>query len=111
MIPLEIPELAREDGRPGVVYIRLLSAGDVLDYVEKDELTQREQMFSLIAKAVVKQDGSPMFDEAEVFKLRNLRVDVFTRLSKAVTATINPDDPESKKLESTGDSPIDSQLN
>lgn len=106
--PLEIPELSK-NGKPGVVYLKPLSAGDVLDFAEGDKGTRTSRIIPLIAKAIVRQDGSPMFNDGEVARLRDIRMDVFTRLSKAVMATFNSvmDDDEGKALgEATGDLPI-----
>jgi hypothetical protein len=86
--PLRIPELSK-NGKPGIVYLKLLSAGDVLDFSEADEGSRKERLLPLIAKAVVHQDGTPMFSQEQVARLSEIRVDVFNRLSRAVTDKFN----------------------
>lgn len=108
--PLEIPEL-KKGGKPGIVYLKQLSTGDVLDFAESGEQDQKSRMLTLIAKAVVNQDGSPMFSEDQVTRLRDIRVDVFTRLSRAITdsmSTIMAEDTDKGKVDErgTGDLPI-----
>jgi hypothetical protein len=82
---LEIDEL-QKGGRPGVVYLRPLPAGEVLDFADKSEGEGKNQaLLEMIAKAVVHPDGSPMFGEEDTKRLREISIGAFNRLAKAVT--------------------------
>lgn len=86
---LEIPELPK-GGRPGVVWLRPLSAGDVMDFTarvggdEKPESEKTQAMLEMIASAVVNEDGSAIFTEEQVGRLREMSMSVFSRLATAV---------------------------
>lgn len=86
---LEIPELPK-NGEPGVVWLRALSAGDVMDFTNRlggDNVPESEKtqaMLEMIAKAVVTEDGTPIFTEEQVGRLREMSMSVFTRISRAV---------------------------
>jgi len=86
-VPMEIAEI-EINGKPGVLFIRSLSALDVIDFAGVETKTPQEQhdaMVKIITKSVVNEDGTPMFSsEADVEKLRNLRFKVFTAISSAV---------------------------
>ena len=86
-VPVEIPEV-EINGKPGVLFIRALSARDVLDFAGSEATTpdaQQAAMIKIITKAVVNQDGTPMFaSEEDVEKLRDLRFKVFTAIVAAV---------------------------
>jgi len=97
---LEIPELTT-DGVVGVVYLKTLPAGAVLDFIDKAEGAERnDAMLGLIALAVVDADGNHLFSKEQASHLRNLDVQVFSRLTTAVVGMVKygPD----KEDEETG---------
>lgn len=84
--PFEIPELTK-NGEPGVVWLKHLSAGAVMDFATKSERSDAEKnqaMLEMIAKAIVHEDGSPMFTEEQAARLREMSMAVFNRLVTAV---------------------------
>ena len=83
---VEIPELTK-DGDTGHVYVKDLPAGDVLVFTEMPEGPERnEGMMFLIAKALVDEDGNPLFtSEEEVREIKNVSMNVFNRLAQEVT--------------------------
>jgi hypothetical protein len=85
---LEIPELPK-DGRPGVVWLQPLTAGQVMDFAARqaDNMTEAEKsqaMLEMIARAVVDQNGQQLFSEEQVGRLRDMSMAVFSRLTAAV---------------------------
>lgn len=82
--PFEIPELN------GIVYLRSLPAGRVLDYSErsKDDKTY-QALLELIAAAVVDEHGNPLFNESQIGRLRDMSVSIFNRLSNKVLEVAN----------------------
>lgn len=77
--PFEVPELG------GVVYLRSLPAGDVLDFSSASDDNRHDAILTLIAKAAVTPDGQPLFSPDQVARLREMSITVFMRLSSAVT--------------------------
>lgn len=75
-----------KNGKPGVVWIRPLPAREVLAFVGVPKEKQLEAMAPLIGKAVVHEDGSPMFTTEELKQLVDISISVFTELSTVVTA-------------------------
>lgn len=86
--PVSIPEIPDADGNPGTVYVRAMSARDVLSLATLETKTTDEQqsaMIQIITKSVVNEDGTPMFPTAEdAERLRDLSFKVFNRLTTAV---------------------------
>lgn len=87
--PIEIPEIPDpENGAPSIVYIRAMSARDVLSLAVLETKTVDEQqsaMIQILVKSIVNPDGTPMFSsESDVEQLRNLSFKVFNRLTNAV---------------------------
>jgi hypothetical protein len=103
--PLEIPELTK-DGKPGVVHIRPLLAGDVMDIVtQSDGKADSNAVMRMVAYALVHPDGTPMLSGSDaVLQLRAVPQTVFSRISAAVTGTIATT-PETGKVSeaTTGD--------
>jgi hypothetical protein len=87
--PLEIPELTK-DGKPGVVHIRPLLAGDVMDIVTASEgKADTSAVMRMVAYALVHPDGTPMLQGADAaLQLRAMPQSIFSRISAAVTGTI-----------------------
>jgi hypothetical protein len=84
-VEVEIPELTKK-GKPGIVYLRQLPAGDVLDFVAQSDEDKNEALLGLLAKAVVTADGSPLFTEEQARNLRSISIGVFNRLTREITA-------------------------
>ena len=94
---LSIPELAG-----GVVYLRPLSAGTVMDMVVDGNAADGtggvaskvtgEAMMKLVAAAVANADGTPMFAPGDegLAQIKLLDIRVFNRISTAITSTLNP---------------------
>lgn len=84
---LEIPEL-KKGGAPGILYLKPLSAGDMLDLAAAEDLApveRRNQMLQLIAKTVVDPDtGQRVFTVDQVDELRTISAKLFTRLMTAI---------------------------
>jgi hypothetical protein len=80
---LEVPELPK-NGKPGIIHLRHLSAGDVLEFTEYAGSNEGEAMMLLISKSVVTPDGKPLFMKAQTGRLREISVDAFKRISAAV---------------------------
>lgn len=102
---LEIPELS-VDGKPRIVHLRPLTAGVVIDMVvDSDNRPTGDSLRTLISHSVVHPDGTPMFDEENVDRLRDMRLDVFNRISAAVMKNLSPPTVEGGegKAESSGD--------
>jgi hypothetical protein len=107
---LEIPELSTAT-HTKIVHLRPLSAGVVIDMVvDGDNKPSGDSLRTLISHSVVHPDGTPMFDEENVERLREMRLDVFNRISAAVMKNLAPPTIEGDggKAESSGDaSPTD----
>ena len=86
----EMPELSK-NGKPGVVHLRPLSAGDVLEFVEAsgegegEGGQQQAALIVLMSKAVVTPDGDRIFDGDNANDLRAIPIKAFNRLAGAVT--------------------------
>lgn len=87
---VEVPEL------DGVVYLRPVPAGVVLDYLDavEDKAQKNKALVKLIAASCVNPDGSPMFSADQADELREMSSRVFTRLAKAVMASANANEME-----------------
>ena len=78
-------EVEKADGSLLTCYQRDLSAGDILDFVTYAEGKERnEALLKLVAKAIVDEDGTPVFTNEDMTKLRNMPVRIFQQLSDAV---------------------------
>lgn len=87
---VEVPELPK-DGKPGIVYMRPLTAGVVIDMVvDSSNRPTGDALRTLISESICDKDGNPIFDEENVDKLRDMRLDVFNRLSTAVMKNLAP---------------------
>lgn len=106
---LELPELTK-DGRPGVVFLRQLGAGDVIAFMDHAEGAPRNRaILALMAKAVVTEQGEPVFADVDDDALGSMPMGVFNKLAGAVTAMANLGGEEGNELsEVNGDaSPTD----
>lgn len=83
---VEIPEIQKE-GKPGVLMLKIPSAGVVLGFSDKGDTDKKEYLLQLMVDVVVSPTGDALFNDVD--QVRNLPVDVFTRLSGAVTEMIN----------------------
>ena len=103
---VEVPEINR------VVYMRPLSAGEVLDYGDAqsrgDESAKTNAMITLVARAICNEDGTPMFaSDADLIRLRASSMKVFNRLMQAVMGDLSV--PLDESASPSGfDSPTDS---
>lgn len=88
LIRLEVPELPK-NGRPGIVHVRPIVAGDAIDEANATgaKPTADEFILKMLVVGVVHPDGSPMFTENDMRALRNMKLGAFNRLSAAVTGT------------------------
>lgn len=87
--PLEIPEL-KKNGQAGIVHLRALPAGDMLAFAATPSESQNDALFTLIAKAVVNPDGTPIFnDSTDVDSLKSVSISVFNRLAQAILKMAN----------------------
>lgn len=81
---VEIPELPK-GGEPGVVFLRSVSAGEVLDFIQIPEgKKQNDALIRLIADVVVSKDGEPLFSETEAEDIRRISIGAFNRIQNAV---------------------------
>lgn len=84
--PLQRIELPiKKGGKPGVIYLRPLTAGEVLDFQASDEDQRQEALLELMPSACVNEEGQPIFAGTPKDKLRNMPIVVFTAISQAVT--------------------------
>lgn len=73
IVPVEIPEWKNDDGTPGIVYVRNMSARD-RDAVEAEmfggDTPNRDNMRAKVcARTICDKDGTLLFDVEEVRKL------------------------------------------
>lgn len=86
---LEIPSVM-VGGEAGVVFLKHLPAGDVMEYVSlaggRDAASEDVQgaLLALVAKAVVQEDGTPTFTEAQTERLKEISMATFNTLSDRV---------------------------
>ncbi len=75
----------KADGSLLTCHMRDLSAGDILDFVtyEVGEV-RNEALLQLVAKAIVEEDGTPVFTDKDLKELRDMPVRIFQQLSDAV---------------------------
>jgi hypothetical protein len=87
------PKLVTLTTIPGQVYLRPLPAGDVLDFMEQRQKNlepgasqkgNRSALMRLISRAVVHEDGKPMFSEENMDRLNDIPVLVFNEISGVV---------------------------
>jgi len=87
LLSIEVPEFAVGDEPAPLVYYKRLTAGAVLDFVadNANEDTKRDAMLVLVSQQVCDQQGKPLFPNIEdAAALRELRIDVFNRISQAL---------------------------
>ena len=78
---LEIPEL-RKGGRPGVVFLKQLTAGELMEFKTAPADSQDEANLKLVAGAVCDASGKQIFSsEAD---LKKLPMKAVNRIAKAV---------------------------
>jgi hypothetical protein len=71
-----------------VVYLRLLTADEVLSFGEMDKNSpeQREQQFKLVAHALCNPDGTRLItDDSDISLVVNMAAPVFMRILLAIT--------------------------
>jgi hypothetical protein len=85
LTPVILPMLQDSEGRPGVVYVRPLTAGRVIQFISQPPDKQTRAMIGLVAYAVVSENGERLFANSDVEKLEQMRADVFMLLSNAVS--------------------------
>lgn len=102
---LEIPELSTPT-KNHVVHLLPLTAGAVIDLVlDSENRPTGESLCRLISQSLAHPDGRLMFDERSIARLREMRLDVFNRVSGAVMKKMTPPASEdiAGKAESSGD--------
>lgn len=104
LVRLEIPEIPR-NGQPGVVFIKPPSAADVLKFVHDRSADggtdlDNDHMAALVAKCIVDESGASLFSEEQATHIQDVRMDVFTRLSEAITKLTNPTTDAEKNVPS-----------
>lgn len=92
---LEIPELSR-DGQLGVIYLRTLTAGDVVPLITANTEDGKpgsgvtsDFQHQLIALAAVNEDGTPMFADAS--EVKKVRLSIYNRISSALAGIELPE--------------------
>jgi hypothetical protein len=81
--PAELPELG------GIVYLRLPTAGQVLDYAGAKDDPSNQALLELIAVCIVNEDGSPLFTDSQLLRLRDMSISAFNVLSTRVLQMVN----------------------
>lgn len=75
-----LPEISK-NGRPGVVYMRQLTAREVLRFSEATDQDVREKMqYELIAKSMVTKDGVRIIADDQAHRLESMPSGAFMRL-------------------------------
>lgn len=85
---LEIPELSR-GGVVGVVFVRPPNAGDVVKFISVPEADRLKATIGLVAGSIVDENGADLFNPAQVERLAEMDMRVFSRLSGAVIDLVN----------------------
>lgn len=81
---VEIPEISK-DGKPGVVFLKPLTAGDILDHMKLTPERQSENNTHLIIRSVVDENGNPLFNSESAQSLRSVRASVYSRLVNEIS--------------------------
>ena len=95
---MEKPVLSRELAElPGMdgVYVSELVAGDAMDVIMEENATHPIG-FRLLAKAIVREDGSPVFPDPEAVRA-SLPFRAYLRLNKLAKQLNGLDEDEAKK--------------
>lgn len=84
---VEIPELSRGNTKY-FIYLRPLSAGDVLEHLRKPESERGEDNLRLIGNNVCNAEGNPLFTPAQVKQLPTMRASIYARLTSEIAKEI-----------------------
>lgn len=105
---VELP--IKKNGAPGVIHLRPLSAGDVVDFITEgnievgpdgtvkqfDHRKQSDAMLRLISRTACRADGTLLFDEKDIDTLRRMPTNVYQRLQSRLTKKIMEGGEEGK---------------
>ena len=80
---IELP--IQKNGKPGIIYLRHLTAGEVLDFQAGDEDQRQEALLELMPAACVDESGKRIFEGFTKEQLRSMPIAVFSAISGAVT--------------------------
>lgn len=67
----------------GTVVLKMLTGEQMIAFWEKNKKSESEAMANLIAMSAVKPDGSPLFTEEQVSRLKKKSFKAMTRLQDA----------------------------
>lgn len=118
--------LVTKDGKPGVIYIKPLSAADVLVFRrtvrevialskadpenQVAEVKMQEALSDIIAKGVVSRDGRPLFTAVQIANLRGMSMHLFDFLGATMVDWINSPIGAPREKVVTGDANAQSVL-
>lgn len=105
---LEIPELSR-DGQPGIIFLRTLTAGDVVPLITATNANGEPGVASdfqhqLVALAAVDENGNPLFANAD--EVRRVRLSIYNRISSALAGIELPEVLAGKAPKPSGDASL-----
>jgi hypothetical protein len=85
---IEVPGITM-DGKPGVVYLKHPSAGDILRFADNasdtvDQAKNNEAMLDMITKCIVDKSGSPLLSSKD--EVKQLPLPVFTCFVTAINS-------------------------
>lgn len=91
LVTLEIPELVDAEGNIGLVYLKPPTAGIVYEtiVIGGDQKPTWDSLREMVAYCVTDAAGTPIFDIAQLDVMREMRLDVFNRISAAVMGLLN----------------------
>lgn len=100
--PFEVPEI-RKGGKPGVLFMRPVSAGQVIMFLGmkgKGEVEQNKAIINLMVDCIVRPDGEPMFTQESAEKLAAVSWPAFSRISNHIMAVFS-EAAEAVKIDSS----------
>lgn len=87
--PFEVPELPK-NGKPGILYLRPLTAADVLEFTavwgaaDATPAIKAQATMTLISRALCQSNGSPMFPDSDPTAVSRMPISVYRRLADEV---------------------------
>jgi hypothetical protein len=94
---LEVPEWPDEDGNPGIIVLKALSAYEAQVYQKKITLSQQNKdnaMLEMVVQSCVDDDGNRLFSPKDIAWMKDKSMAAYNRIQRAILELNGLSDPK-----------------